>query len=76
MLFEFTVTSQVDMELLAMNCSNHTLSTDAEQLQSRYNNLVEENRRLQTKNIELGEVRDQLRNERNELQNRLSSIGQ
>lgn len=76
MLFEFTVTSQVDMELLAMNCSNHTLSTDAEHLQSRYNNLVEENRRLQTKNIELGEVRDQLRNERNELQNRLSSIGQ
>ncbi|XP_017317247.1 CD209 antigen-like protein D isoform X2 [Ictalurus punctatus] len=46
----------------------------AEHLQSRYNNLVEENRRLQTKNIELGEVRDQLRNERNELQNRLSSI--
>ncbi|XP_053533465.1 CD209 antigen-like protein E isoform X3 [Ictalurus punctatus] len=67
-------TSQVDMELLAMYCSNHTLSTDAEHLQSRYNNLVEENRRLQTKNIELGEVRDQLRKERDELQNRLSSI--
>lgn len=75
-VIEFTVTSQVDMDLLAKSCDNHTLSIDTEQLQSRYDNLELEKVQLQTNYISLGKVRDQLQKERDELQTRLSNIGQ
>lgn len=75
-VIEFTVTSQVDMDLLVTNCNNHTMSIYTEQLKSRYNNLVQEKVQLETNYRNLGKVRDQLQNERDELQNRLSMIGQ
>ncbi|MCJ8749252.1 hypothetical protein PDJAM_G00174170 [Pangasius djambal] len=69
-------TSNVGMGLLLTRCDNHTLSIDIEQLQSRYNNLVMEKGRLETNYISLGKVRDQLRKEKDQLQNRLSNIAE
>lgn len=58
-----------------MSCDNRTLSVDTRQLQRRYDDLVKEKLRLDNDYIRLGEARDQLRVERNDLQRRLSDIG-
>ncbi|KAF7686718.1 CD209 antigen-like protein E [Silurus meridionalis] len=60
-------TFQVDMQL----CNNHTLPIDTEQ---SYNDLLKKKLQLESSYISLGEMRDQLQRERDELQKRLSNI--
>ncbi|XP_058240180.1 CD209 antigen-like protein C [Hemibagrus wyckioides] len=69
-------TSPVAVELLPPSCDNHTLSIYTAQLQSRYETLVKEKEELDASYSSLRNMRDQIRMEKEKLQNKLSNIAE